>query len=144
MSFLVFLAAMTVIVGQLCFFAYDTFKADEQLKHRLDLIPFRRGPVDRPRHQGRDATAGAGDRLTVTTRLRGDDLEFARRVARLRISQEMAPRGEPAVEAQFGQRVAPAGLHGAEVKARAADRLLQLVSMAVGQKDPGALRLWSE
>lgn len=89
MAFLVFLAAMTFIVGELCFFAYDTFKANERLRRRVDLIPFRRGPLGRPR---RPNGGNAANRLTTTTRLRGDELEFARRVEFLHISPEIAPR----------------------------------------------------
>lgn len=101
-SFLVFLAAMTVLVGQLCYFAYDTFRADEQLKHRLALLPVRRGASARSLARSAEGAGSAGDRLTVSTRLRGDELEFARRIERLRVPLEVVPA------VYFGLRLATA------------------------------------
>lgn len=89
MSFLVFLGAMTFLVGELCFFAYDSYRADQRLRRRVDLLPSRRGATDRANQLSRRLAATA-DRL-ATRRLRGNELEFARRLARWHTSNEHVP-----------------------------------------------------
>jgi|SRR5579863_7681318 len=90
-AFLIGLAATTFAVAGLCFFAYEVSAAKERLRHRVDLfargrwLPARASAAPGPR------APGAPSGLTGTT-LRGDELEFARRLAPLHIPAVLAPR----------------------------------------------------
>jgi tight adherence protein C len=85
------LVATTLAVAGLCFFGYEASAIRQRLRHRVDLLgPARWQPVG----MGGGRRAGASDALgllTATT-LRGDELEFARRLAPWRIPASLAPR----------------------------------------------------
>src|SRR5579884_548900 len=111
LAFLVFFVAMTVVVGQLCFFAYDISMNAKRMRRRVDLIPHGRGASDQvsggrstlslgerdigsrasDKASGRRSNPGAPTRI-ATSSLQGDELEFARWIEPLHISPDLAPR----------------------------------------------------
>jgi tight adherence protein C len=85
------LVATTLAVAGLCFFGYEDSATRQRLRQRVDLLGLTRwqpGGASGGRHAGASDTPGP---LTATT-LRGDELEFARRLAPLRIPAALAPR----------------------------------------------------
>lgn len=84
--FLTFLAAMTFIVGDLCFFAFDISKARRRLRYRVDQ--FIGGGRALGGARGMEPSSGPG-RLT-TLELHGDEREFARQLKPLHISAAVA------------------------------------------------------
>jgi tight adherence protein C len=85
------LAATTFGAAGLGFFAYDASVARERLRHRVD-------PLALPRERLAGAGGGRGIRALgvlnqfTRTGLRGDELEFARRIELLHIPSAAAPR----------------------------------------------------
>ena len=83
------LVATTLAVAGLCFFGYEDSATRQRLRHRVDLLGLARWQPAGA--SGGRRAAGALGLLTGTT-LRGDELEFARRLAPLRIPASLAPR----------------------------------------------------
>jgi tight adherence protein C len=87
---LIGLAATTFAVSGLGFFAYDASATRERLRHRVDLLAFARERRVAARGGRGTRTPGVLNRLTRTG-LRGDVLEFARRIEPLHIPSAAAP-----------------------------------------------------
>lgn len=87
-SFMIGLGATTFAVAGLCFFVYDSSVTRERLRERVDLLLPSQEGVAQPAGSRRSA---ARNRLTAST-LRGPQLELARRLERLNIRPELAPR----------------------------------------------------
>ncbi len=110
--FLVFLAAMTFVVGQLCLFAFDISTARKRVRRRVDLLPLGRRASDQMSGRrstlspdGRSVGRRSTDRVSgrrrnpfavpsrlATAALQGDALEFARRLEPMHISPNLAPQ----------------------------------------------------
>ncbi len=90
-AFLIFLAAMTFVVGQLCFFAYDTSTVGKRLRHRVDLLFPGRLAAAQASSRSRTPPSAMPSQL-MTLALRGDELEFARRIERFHIPVRFAAR----------------------------------------------------
>jgi tight adherence protein C len=88
-EFLIALAAITFLIAALCFLAYSVRTGRERLRHRIDLLFGLSGKTATGRRGG-DQPAPPS-RLTAMA-LRGDVLEFARRLERLRIAPNFAPQ----------------------------------------------------
>ncbi len=90
LAFLTFLAAMTFIVGELCYFAYEISRARQRLRHRVDL--FSGDPRAPERARGSHGGGFSSDPGQLTTpALHGDEIEFARHLKRLHIPAALAP-----------------------------------------------------
>jgi hypothetical protein len=88
---LIGLAATIFAVVGLCCFGYAVSVTRERLRHRVDLLALAgRQPAGTSRGR-RTRASGALGRLTATA-LRGDELEFARRLELLHIRADLAPR----------------------------------------------------
>jgi len=88
---LIGLVATTFAVAGLCFFGYEASATRQRLRHRVDLLGLARWQPAGASGGRRARDSGALGLLTATT-LRGDELEFARRLAPLRIPASLAPR----------------------------------------------------
>jgi len=87
-TFLTALAAMTFVVAALCFFAYDISEAKDQVRRRVERFALGGGPLplaDAARSRS------AAEQILVTA-LRGNELEFARRLGPLHIRPKLAAR----------------------------------------------------
>lgn len=90
-SFMIALAALTCAVIGLGWVGYMISATRDRLRHRVDLVALVRGqPILATAPRSSRVSDGAGW-LTVTT-LRGDELEFARRVAVWHIPATLATR----------------------------------------------------
>jgi len=87
-SFLIALAATTCAVAGLCWFDHRVSVTRERVRHRVDLLAVARG---QPAGGRRAPAPDAAGWLTMTS-LRGDELEFARRLAPWHIPADLAPR----------------------------------------------------
>jgi len=83
------LVATALAVAGLCFFGYEDSTGRQRLRHRVDLLGLARWQPAGA--SGARRASGALGLLTATT-LRGDELEFARRLVPLRIPASLAPR----------------------------------------------------
>jgi tight adherence protein C len=89
-EFLIGLAATTLAFAGLCFFAYDASATRERLRDRVS--PLARARERLARASGGRAIRAPGTPNQLTgTRLRGDELEFARRLVPLHIPPSVAP-----------------------------------------------------
>jgi tight adherence protein C len=90
LAFLAFLAAMTFIVGELCFFAFDISRTRQRLRHRVDLFSLSRwAPAAARGARNRRFSSEPGQLTTLA--LHGDELEFSRRLEPLHIPASLAP-----------------------------------------------------
>jgi tight adherence protein C len=90
-AFLIGLVATTFAVALLCFFGYEDSATRQRLRHRVELLALARRLPALARGGRGTRASGALGLLTATT-LRGDELEFARRLAPLHIPADLAPR----------------------------------------------------
>jgi len=89
-TFLAGLVTTSVAAAGLCIVAYAILARKKRLRHRVEFLTFGR-PVPTRQARAHDSPVAVAPTQLTAARLRGDELELARRLERLHIPPTLAP-----------------------------------------------------